>query len=153
MEGGYLVLDSIWIPWLTVIWPFWNSLTEEEEDWDNNRIFSSNFFEAVLASKWPQRPDLTSPLTFSWTITPLCQLSVVRVAVLCLLLNFYGRRLRRRREPVAPRPASWKPQVKNMEDEKKQTSEATNRSNWTQITYDAVLSSIDRRERTQPYSI
>ena len=32
-------------------------------------FFQGNFFEAVLTSKRPQRPYLTSPLAFSWLIT------------------------------------------------------------------------------------
>ena len=42
---------------------FGRALTEE--DWDNIQIFCSNFFEAGLASKWPQTPDLTLLKAFS----------------------------------------------------------------------------------------
>ena len=36
----------------------------------NIQIFSGKFSEAVVASKQPQRPNLTLPLAFSWPITP-----------------------------------------------------------------------------------
>ena len=39
-------------------------LTEEHPD------FFKQFFEDVLASKWPQRPNLKSLMAFSWQKTP-----------------------------------------------------------------------------------
>ena len=65
-------------------------------------FFSGKIFEAVLASKQPQRPNLTSPMALSWPITPSYQFSGVFSGCFCLLLNFQ----RRRREPTVPRPAS-----------------------------------------------
>ena len=46
---------------------FWFIITKKIK---NFRIFSNIFFEAVLASKWPQRPNLTAPLALSLPITP-----------------------------------------------------------------------------------
>ena len=76
-------------------------------------ILWSNFFEAVLASKWPQRPNMTSPMAFSWQITPSYQFPCVDLIVFVFFLNFQRRRRLRRREPTYPRPASWKRQVKS----------------------------------------
>ena len=52
------------------------------------QIFSNKLFEAVLDSKWPQRPNLTSPFALPWPISPLCQLSGVNIAVLTFFFNF-----------------------------------------------------------------
>ena len=35
-----------------------------------SRFFSGKLFEAVLASIWPQRPNLNPPLALSWPTTP-----------------------------------------------------------------------------------
>ena len=46
----------------------WLFETRCEKKLKNNWVFSGKFFEAVLASKWPQRPNMTSSLAFSWPI-------------------------------------------------------------------------------------
>ena len=77
---GYLERVIFWIcSDLGFLKPFlatsWNLLTEEDRD--NVRIFSIKVFEALWASKWPQRPDLTLPSFFSWQILVPCQVSDV----------------------------------------------------------------------------
>ena len=40
-----------------------------------SRFFQANFFEAILASKWPLRPNVTSPSYPSWPLCVACQIS------------------------------------------------------------------------------
>ena len=59
-----------------------NLLGEDEE---TIQIFSNKFFEAISASKWPPRPNVTSPSYPSW---PICVAFLISDALGSLVKSF-----------------------------------------------------------------